>query len=102
MAVFALSSRLYYCGTPQIKRLLTGTWPAHSTGTNSVVFVCCRGRAGTEQGNTDQKLCILMKTISIPVLRFISVSYKTKQVIKHIEPLYCMCNPEPGKIDPYC
>lgn len=71
-------------------------------GINSVVFVCCRERAGAEQDNTDQKLCILMKNICIPVSRFISVTYKTKQVIKHIEPLYCVCNLEPGKIDPYC
>lgn len=43
-----------------------------------------------------------MKTISMPVSRFISVIYKTKQVIKHIESIYYVYNPEPGKIDPYC
>lgn len=71
-------------------------------GTNNVVFVSCRGRAGTQQDNRGQKLCLLMKNISIPVSRFISVIYKTEQVIKHIEPLYCACNLESGIIDPYC
>lgn len=61
------------------------TWPARSTGTHSTLWAS-RGRAGRGRSRAlhrDEE-----HPLSIPGPRNISLIYKTKQIVKHIQPLY--------------